>query len=82
MSQQNDPRPFLFDILQQLKEQQSELSAVMNQVAALRDVLTGASPEFSRQFSERLEYWQTRAASHSADTAAAFDATIRRLMES
>jgi ABC-type transporter Mla subunit MlaD len=81
MSQHNDLRPFLVDVFQELKEQQSALGALMDQVAALRDVLANASPEFSRQFSERLEYWQTQGASLKAETAAAFDATIQRLKE-
>ena len=82
MSEDKDLRPFLFDIFQLLKEQDKELKSVMNQVASLRDVLIGASPEFSRQFYERLEHWQTLGASHAAASAAALDATIQRLINS
>jgi hypothetical protein len=79
MNENKDLRPFLFEIFQLLKEQNKDLGAVMNQVASLRDVLVGASPEFSRQFYERLEHWQTLGASHASASSAALDASIERL---
>jgi hypothetical protein len=81
MSRQNDLRPFLVDIFKTLKQHQSDLGDLMDNVSALRDVLGNASPEFARQFSERLEHWKARGASLKAEAAAIFDAIIQRLKD-
>jgi hypothetical protein len=61
-----------------LKEQQSELFAVENQLAAVRDVMKG-SPKFAEMFSERLEDWQNRGRAVNAGMLAKFDEIILRL---
>ena len=64
-----------------LKEQQTELFALQDQVAAMRDLMKGASPNFARMFSERVAEWQNRARSLRADTSAQFDEIILRLRD-
>lgn len=72
-------RSLFVDVYEELKEMQSGLSVVMDQVAALRDLMKEASPQFATLFSERLEYWQTQEASLRAETNALFDEKIRQL---
>jgi hypothetical protein len=67
------------EILRQLKEQQSTLFTLMDQLASVRDVLKDASPEFAFRFSERVAHWQSLNASLRAETDAAFDEKIATL---
>ena len=75
----NEVRSLFVDVFKELKEMQSGLSVVMDQVASLRDLMKEASPQFTTLFSERLEYCQTQEASLRAETNAAFDEKIRQL---
>jgi hypothetical protein len=63
-----------------LKEQQSELFEVRNQLAAVRDVMK-SSPKFAEMFSERLEDWQNRVHDANAEMLAKFDEIILRLRD-
>ena len=75
----NEVRSLFVDVYEELKEIQGGLSVVMDQVAALRDLMKEASPQFATLFSERLEYWQTQETSLRAETNALFDQKIRQL---
>jgi hypothetical protein len=65
-----------------LKEQQSELFEVKNQLAAVRDIMREASPNFARMFSERVQDWQNQGRAGNAEMLAKFDEIILRLRNS
>ena len=81
MKHDKDTRLLLANIFGHLKTQQAAISVVMSEVASLRDVLKKASPKFSELFSERLKYWRAQTAALNAESAAEFDAMIRKVRE-
>jgi hypothetical protein len=82
MMNERELRGHLATIFMHLKEQQAAQTQLQNHLASLRDVLKEASPNFSRAFSERLEYWQHQTSALDADSAAGFDAIIAKLTSS
>jgi hypothetical protein len=62
-----------------LKAQQEELFELKNQVAALRDLMKGASPTFARKFSKRVEEWGNQGRALNAEMLANFDEIILKL---
>jgi hypothetical protein len=72
-------RAYFVMLFTHLKAQREELDMVMDQLAALRDVLKDASPDFARAFDERLKYWQNRASLLRAGTIEEYGKMIARL---
>jgi hypothetical protein len=62
-----------------LKEQQDELFEVKNQLVAMRDLMTEASPNFERLFSKGVAESRNRGRALNAETLARFDEIILRL---
>jgi hypothetical protein len=76
---EEDLRKSLAAALLYLKEQERELFELKNQVAAMRDIMNGASPNFARMFSERVEAFRNQGGALNDRTLNLFDEMILKL---
>jgi hypothetical protein len=76
---EEDMRKSLATALLYIKEQERELSELKNQVAAMRDIMKDASPNFARMFSERVESFRSQGDALNDETLKIFDNMILKL---
>jgi hypothetical protein len=81
MNKDGDLRPFLIKILKAMKIQQDALIELLDNMAAMRAVLSDRKPEFKREFLTQLEAWQARSSSLKAQATGTIDDLIQQLKE-
>jgi len=79
MMNEEDLRKNLAIAFVYLKEQQRDLFALHDQLAAVRDLMKEASPNFARMFESRVAGWQSQGRTLNDDTLSKFDEIILKL---